>query len=84
MSIRDTVVTVFTEVAREQDKQLASLTDDLLLLESGIDSLCLAIIVANLESRLGSDPFSTSDDIDVPATFGEFVALYENAMNAVH
>ncbi len=80
MSVRDTVLTVFSEVAREQHRTLAPLADDLPLLESGIDSLCLAIIVANLEAKLGTDPFSASDAIDVPATVGEFVALYENAV----
>jgi len=84
MSIRDTVVTTFTDVAREQGRQLTPLTDELPLLNSGIDSLCLAIIVANLEAQLGNDPFSASDEVDIPATFGEFVALYENAMNVVH
>jgi acyl carrier protein len=80
MSVRETVLSVFSEVARAQNRQLAPLTDDLPLLDSGIDSLCLAVIVANLEGRLGTDPFSSAEDIGVPATFGEFVALYENAV----
>ena len=82
MSVRETVLTVFSDVAREQNRQLAPLADDLPLLDSGIDSLCLAIIVANLEAKLGTDPFSTAEDIDVPATFGEFVALYEQHVPA--
>lgn len=80
MAIRDTIVTVFTDVAREQNRRLVPLADDLQLLNSGLDSLCLAIIVANLEEKLGTDPFSTSEDLDVPSTFGEFVALYENSV----
>jgi hypothetical protein len=79
MSIRATIATVFTEVAKAQNKTLAPLTDDLHLLESGLDSLCLAVIVANLEGKLGADPFTTSEDMAVPVTFGEFVALYEHA-----
>jgi hypothetical protein len=79
MSVRDTVVAVFTEVAKEQRKTLAPLNDDMPLLESGLDSLCLAIIVATLETRLGVDPLSAGEDVTIPASFGEFVALYEHA-----
>ena len=80
MSVRETIVSVFTDVAREQRRTLAPLTDDLPLLNSGLDSLCLAIIVANLEGRLGVDPLSAGDDVEIPTTFGDFVALYENAV----
>ena len=31
--------------------------DDLVLLDSGLDSLCFAILVARLEDELGVDPF---------------------------
>jgi hypothetical protein len=79
MSVRSAIVATFTSVARDQHKTLAPLADDLPLLESGLDSLCLAIIVANLESNLGVDPLSAADDVEIPATFGEFVALYEHA-----
>ena len=79
MSVRETIVSVVTGIANQQHKKLRPLTDDLPLLDSGLDSLCLAIIVANLEKDLGIDPFSASDDVEIPATFGQFVALYENA-----
>ena len=72
-------MTQFTQVAREQGMRLSSLTDSLELLDSGLDSLCFAIIVARLESRLEVDPFTDSEDILFPVTFGEFVSLYENA-----
>lgn len=78
MLVRDTVAATFATVAREQDKMLAPLTDALLLLDSGLDSLCFAIIVARLEDAIGGDPFSVSDDIEFPVTFGEFVKLYED------
>jgi acyl carrier protein len=67
------------KIAGEQDKTLAPLTDDLNLLESGLDSLCFAILVARLEDELGCDPFTASDDIRYPVTLGEFISLYENA-----
>jgi acyl carrier protein len=81
MSVRSVVITQFQQVAEEQDKTLAPLTDDLPLLESGLDSLCFAVIVARLEDKLGIDPFSaaTAEDGRFPVTLGEFVRFYENS-----
>ena len=79
MSVRATVLAQFKKVAAEQNKTLASLTDGLGLLESGLDSLCFAIIVARLEDELGVDPFSAGENANVPVTLGEFIKLYEDA-----
>jgi hypothetical protein len=79
MDIRSEVVAQFTLVAQEQDKHLASLSDDLPLLDSGLDSLCFAIVVARLEGSLGVDPFSVDEDARFPVTFGDFIRFYENA-----
>jgi acyl carrier protein len=79
MSIRSQIIASFEQVAKEQDKQLAPLSDDLGLLESGLDSLCLAVVVARLDDSLGLDPFSTEDEVEFPVTVGDFVKLYENA-----
>jgi acyl carrier protein len=79
MKIRSEITAQFQQVASEYDKRLAPLTDRLTLLDSGLDSLCFAIIVARLERDLGVDPFSTSEDAVFPVTFGEFVQFYENA-----
>jgi acyl carrier protein len=49
------------------------------LLDSGLDSLCFAIVVARLENALGVDPFSEDEDARFPVTFGDFVRFYENA-----
>jgi len=78
MSLRPTVVAKFEEVAHRQHRTLAPLSDDLVLMESGLDSLCFAIIVALLEDELGLDPFTQSDEVFFPVTFGEFVRCYEN------
>jgi hypothetical protein len=64
-------------VASLQNKRLAPLADSLPLLESGLDSLCIAIIVANLDDELGLDPFA-SGNVDMPITLGDFIRLYEN------
>ena len=79
MSIRSEVLNQFKQVAKEQSKRLSPLADDLTLLDSGLDSLCFAIIVARLEDTLGIDPLSSAEDARFPVTLGDFVRLYENA-----
>ena len=77
MSVRSTITSVFERVAREQQRTLVPLTDDLKLLGSGLDSLSFAIIVASLEDELGFDPFNSDELVEFPITFGDFVELYE-------
>lgn len=48
------------------------------LLESGLDSLGFAILVALLEEELDFDPFQEMTEAVYPTTFGEFVAIYED------
>jgi acyl carrier protein len=79
MSVASEITALFTEVAQEQQKTLAPLSNELGLLETGLDSLCFAIIVARLEDRFGLDPFSAEDEIEFPVTIGDFIRLYENA-----
>ena len=79
MDVRSEITTQFRQVAREQGRRVAPLTDSLELMNSGLDSLCFAIIVTRLETLIGVDPFSTSEDARFPVTFGEFVTFYENA-----
>ena len=79
MFVQSEILAQFNQVAKEQDKKLAVLTDDLELVESGLDSLCLAIIVSRLEDILGVEPFSTAEDVAFPRTLGEFIKFYENA-----
>jgi acyl carrier protein len=78
MSTRAIVESQFQQVATEQKRKLARLSNDLKLLDSGLDSLSFALIVARLEEELGFDPFDSADDIRFPVTFGDFVTLYEN------
>jgi hypothetical protein len=75
VSVRSTIESVFEQVAREQQKKLAPLSEELRLLQSGLDSLSLALIVARLEDLLGHDPFDSLQTF--PVTFGDFVKLYE-------
>jgi acyl carrier protein len=78
MSVRSTIAIQFEQVAVDQKRKLAELTDNLKLLDSGLDSLSFALIVMRLEEALGFDPFDVADDVKFPVTFGDFVKLYEN------
>ena len=76
MSMKSIILAEFEKVAREQGKAIVPLTDSTLLLDSGLDSLCFAIIVARLEDTLGMDPFQTVYEQNFPVTIGAFVKLY--------
>ena len=80
--VRSIVTREFRQVAEEQGRQLAGLHDDLPLLESGLDSLCFAILVVRLELAFGCDPFSSEQNAEFPVTFGDFIAIYEHAVVA--
>jgi acyl carrier protein len=67
------------QIAREHGKTLAPLRDDLVLLDSGLDSLGFAVLVARLEDTLGIDPFTAAEDAMFPLTLGDFVKVYEIA-----
>jgi acyl carrier protein len=81
MSVRATVISEIQHIAEDSKKPLPPLTDDLVLIDSGLDSLAIAILVARLEETLGSDPFSESADIPYPVTLGDFIKLYEHAVD---
>ncbi len=78
MSIKLTIMEQMAQVAREQGRTLAPLRDDLALLDCGLDSLGIAVLVARLEDRLGTDPFTSSEDARFPVTLDDFVKAYEN------
>jgi len=79
MAIRDTIISVFKEVAANQGRTLAPMTDDLKLTECGLDSLSFAIVVASLEDSLGVDPFNSAEWVDFPLTLGDFIQFYTRA-----
>jgi acyl carrier protein len=78
-AIRPTILAEISRIAAAHNKTLAVLTDDLPLLESGLDSLCIAILVASLDDALDLDPFADDESIAFPVTLGDFIQLYENA-----
>jgi acyl carrier protein len=80
MSTRETILSVFKQVAEDQGRTLAPMTDDITLTDCGLDSLSFAIVVSGLEDSLGVDPFAKDEWVDFPVTFGDFVKLYEHAV----
>ena len=66
-------------IGQQQGKSMPELTDALPLLETGLDSLCFAILVATLEDRLGVDPFDGDGPTAFPVTVGTLVEAYEAA-----
>jgi len=77
--IKKDIKKVYIEVLEQIGAELLVpvLTDEVVLLESGLDSLGFAILVATLEEELEFDPFTMMDEPVYPTTFGEFVAIYE-------
>lgn len=78
--MKEIILDKFNEALEQTDvdKRYDSIKDEQFLLESGLDSLGFAILVALLEEELDFDPFQEMEDAVYPTTFGEFVAIYEN------
>jgi acyl carrier protein len=77
--MKEQIIEIMKEVAETTDCELvAEITDETVLLESGLDSLGFAILVARLEEELGFDPFSEMDEAVYPSTFAQFVDVYSN------
>ncbi len=83
MSVRSEILDQFKQVGHEQGKRLGPLSDELPLLDLGLDSLSFAIIVSRLETELGVDPFSENEDAPFPVKLGEFIRFYENAVESL-
>lgn len=81
MSVRSTIISQFELIAKERNYKLPPLSDDLVLLESGLDSLSFAVVVARLEDELGLDPFTEGGDVEFPVTLRDFIRMYEDGGN---
>jgi hypothetical protein len=81
--IRSIVISEMQRLAAEENKSLPSLTDELALLDSGLDSLGIAMLVARLEGTLNVDPFTDSSDFYFPVTLGDFIRAYESAVKSI-
>jgi hypothetical protein len=78
MTVRETIWRQFRQVAADQRKHLPPLTDEMIILDSGFDSLCMAKLVADLEDMLNLAPLDDPDTV-FPVTFGALVRVYETA-----
>jgi len=77
VELRDKILEVVVEVAELSECELVSdFNDSTILLESGLDSLGFAILVARLEEELDYDPFAEMENAVYPTTFAEFVSIY--------
>jgi hypothetical protein len=78
MTTRNTILLEFNLVLKDSGVTTKyELDDETILLDSGLDSLGFAILVARLEERLGYDPFVLMKEPVYPTTFAEFVAIYD-------
>lgn len=84
MSLRNEIESVIRQVGRQYDKKLVdAFSDDTPLLESGLDSLDYAIVIARLTRTLGIDPISRiTDPAAYPRTFGELIKVYSGASDS--
>lgn len=79
MDLKEIILTEIRKIGEEQRTQLAPLSDDLSLVDSGLDSLGFAILVSRLEDELGFDPFTEGDQTSYPLTLGDLIDMYVKA-----
>jgi hypothetical protein len=79
-AIRDVVASGFALAAVRHRRHLEPLNDELLLEDSGLDSLCLIEVFEHLEGELGIDPVAHLDAASFPQNFGDIVRLCELAV----
>lgn len=76
--LEQTIRKTFADIWQSQiGTEAPDLKSEDLLLETGLDSLGFAILVATLEETLEYDPFTLSDGAFYPQTFAEFVDFYK-------
>ena len=80
MNIEKIIKQTFEEVFAENNKisEMPNLDENLVLLESGLDSLGFAVLVVKLEEKLEFDQFILSETPYYPQTLGEFTKFYED------
>jgi acyl carrier protein len=76
--IREKVIKAIMQLLHEDQVAFNELTDDSVLLDTGLDSLGFAVLIARLEDELGFDPFTSLKFAIYPKTIAEFVKIYED------
>lgn len=77
MRTRDIIIHELQQLFEEDELELLDFTDDIVLLDTDLDSLGFAVLVTRLEDEVGYDPFSLMDEPVYPETLGDFIAIYE-------
>jgi len=80
MSVRSTIIDEALKIAREQGAETPLLTDDLPLVDTGLNSLSISVLVVRLEEKLTMNPFDDAENVAFPVTFGDFIRLYEESL----
>ena len=76
--VRGVIIETFQHVIKTvTGRDPPPLSDDLVLMNSDLDSLGFAIIVSLLEQKLDFDPFTEASEAYFPRTLGDFIAFYE-------
>lgn len=76
--MKEKILAMMKEIASENDVEInTNIASETVLLESGLDSLGFAILIARLEEELGYDPFTIMEEPVYPQTFGQLVEIYQ-------
>jgi hypothetical protein len=78
-AIEARIRTTFTALLKDRGVKVHDglFKPETVLLDTGLDSLGFATLVARLEADLGYDPFVLMDEPFYPRTYQEFVGIYE-------
>ena len=80
LHVSDVVLAVLLEISRTHQPAREDVAPgDRLIDDLGLESLDVALAVAELEGKLGVDPFATDATIGSVRTVGDFIAVYERA-----
>lgn len=78
MNTRNIIEKEFSQLLNEVGSPAPThFADNLLLLQSGLDSLGFAVLITRLETECGYDPFTLMSEPFYPRTFGELVSVYQ-------
>jgi acyl carrier protein len=81
-AVRDTIHRVLTEIAQQNGVEHPDLAGERSLVQDlGFASMDVAQLVATLEMELEVDPFAEGAAITEARTVGDFLRLYETALN---
>ena len=78
MSVKSVIEFQLRRIAAEHGRTLEPLTDELKLLDSGLDSLSFAIVIMRLADSLRIDPFNSGKAVYSPVTLGDLIRMYES------